>query len=58
MLNALKSFEGSSSGGLYINSCFAHCQSEIQDIWFAPDSPRIQNKVYQSTSRTLFMLYI
>ncbi|CAH9123536.1 unnamed protein product [Cuscuta epithymum] len=31
-------------GGMYINSCFAHCQSETQDTWFAVDSPRIKNK--------------
>lgn len=32
-------------GGLFLNSCFAHCQSESQDTWFGAGSPRIQNKV-------------
>lgn len=46
MLSALRLFhEYSSRGGMFINSCFAHCQSESQDTWFAPDSPTIDNKV-------------
>ncbi|GAB2249851.1 hypothetical protein Droror1_Dr00013210 [Drosera rotundifolia] len=45
MLAALNSFsQNSSSGGMFINSCFAHCQSEYQGTWFAADSPRILNK--------------
>ncbi|GAB4858274.1 Pectin acetylesterase 9 [Ancistrocladus abbreviatus] len=45
MLGALNFFyKGSRRGGLFINSCFAHCQSESQDTWFAVDSPRINNK--------------
>ncbi|XP_028792359.1 pectin acetylesterase 12-like isoform X1 [Neltuma alba] len=44
MLNALKGFSLPSQTGLYINSCFAHCQSERQDTWFADDSPLIKNK--------------
>lgn len=46
MLGTLRQFEeGSRTGGLYINSCFAHCQSELQDTWFGANSPRINNKV-------------
>ncbi|XWS50504.1 hypothetical protein CRYUN_Cryun12cG0092600 [Craigia yunnanensis] len=45
MLAALNSFyKNSRRGGMFINSCFAHCQSESQDTWFAVDSPRIHNK--------------
>ncbi|XP_057988717.1 pectin acetylesterase 9 isoform X2 [Hevea brasiliensis] len=45
MLVALRFFfKNSSQGGMFINSCFAHCQSESQDTWFAVDSPRIHNK--------------
>ncbi|GAV79301.1 PAE domain-containing protein [Cephalotus follicularis] len=45
MLVALSSFfTNSAGGGMFINSCFAHCQSESQDTWFAVDSPRIHNK--------------
>uniref|UniRef100_A0A2P2L3W7 Pectin acetylesterase n=2 Tax=Rhizophora mucronata TaxID=61149 RepID=A0A2P2L3W7_RHIMU len=44
MLDAIKVFSSSAQNGLFINSCFAHCQSEIQDIWFAGDSPLIGHK--------------
>lgn len=45
MLGALYPFyKHSSRGGMFINSCFAHCQSESQDTWFAVDSPRVHNK--------------
>ncbi|KAL2477684.1 Pectin acetylesterase 12 [Forsythia ovata] len=44
MLNAVKGFAASRQSGLFINSCFAHCQSERQDTWFADDSPVIGNK--------------
>ncbi|KAI7754758.1 hypothetical protein M8C21_003801 [Ambrosia artemisiifolia] len=45
MLTALRSFLfNSTRGGVFINSCFAHCQSESQDTWFAPDSPQMHNE--------------
>ncbi|XP_073112508.1 pectin acetylesterase 9 isoform X1 [Elaeis guineensis] len=44
MLMALRLFGGSSNGGMFINSCFAHCQSELQDTWFASNSPRLHDK--------------
>ncbi|PIM99186.1 hypothetical protein CDL12_28323 [Handroanthus impetiginosus] len=44
MLNAVKGFAVSRQNGLFINSCFAHCQSERQDTWFADDSPIVDNK--------------
>ncbi|XP_021730078.1 pectin acetylesterase 9-like [Chenopodium quinoa] len=45
MLEASYSFyTHSTSGGMFINSCFAHCQSEQQETWFAVDSPRVHNK--------------
>ncbi|GMI98941.1 Pectin Acetyesterase 6, pectin acetylesterase 6 [Hibiscus trionum] len=44
MLNAVKIFSWSNQNGLFINSCFAHCQSELQDTWYGNDSPRVGNK--------------
>ncbi|XP_057732536.1 pectin acetylesterase 9 [Arachis stenosperma] len=45
MLATLRPFAiYSGRGGMFINSCFAHCQSESQDTWFEDDSPRINNK--------------
>lgn len=45
MLSAVQSFSESSQNGLFLNSCFAHCQSERQDTWFANDSPTLNNRV-------------
>ncbi|XP_062084891.1 pectin acetylesterase 3-like [Humulus lupulus] len=44
MIDAIKGFSLSSQNGLFINSCFAHCQSERQDTWFANDSPVLESK--------------
>ncbi|KAG8477573.1 hypothetical protein CXB51_031004 [Gossypium anomalum] len=44
MLSAINGFSMSNQNGLFINSCFAHCQSERQDTWYANDSPHIGNK--------------
>ncbi|KAL6531523.1 Pectin acetylesterase 10 [Orobanche minor] len=44
MLTATENFANSGRNGLFLNSCFAHCQSEMQDTWFADDSPVINNK--------------
>lgn len=44
MLNAVKQFSMSRENGLFINSCFAHCQSERQDTWYGSNSPAIANK--------------
>ncbi|GJN31995.1 hypothetical protein PR202_gb20461 [Eleusine coracana subsp. coracana] len=46
MVASVKGFSGSKKNGLFINSCFAHCQSELQGTWnnAAGGSPAIQNK--------------
>eukprot|EP01018_Ginkgo_biloba_P034079 Gb_04448 [translate_table: standard] len=44
MLNELKIFKSSKVGGMFINSCYTHCQSEMQVTWFSPESPRLNNK--------------
>lgn len=38
-LEALNEVSRSPSTGLFINSCYAHCQTEMQETWFAKDSP-------------------
>jgi hypothetical protein len=40
MLDAIKVSSISHQNGLFINSCFAHCQSEKQETWFADNSSR------------------
>ncbi|KAJ6323388.1 hypothetical protein OIU76_010823 [Salix suchowensis] len=44
MLYAVKGFSRLKKNGLFINSCFAHCQTERQDTWFSPGSPHIKSK--------------
>ncbi|XP_073106807.1 pectin acetylesterase 10 isoform X2 [Elaeis guineensis] len=44
MLDATKGFSNLKQNGLFINSCFAHCQSEKQDTWYGDNSPAIENK--------------
>ena len=48
MLRAVSGFLNARKNGLFINSCFAHCQTERQDTWFADDSPVINKKVSTS----------
>ncbi|GAB4857954.1 Pectin acetylesterase 8 [Ancistrocladus abbreviatus] len=38
-LSALSSLGSSSSRGMFINSCYAHCQSGMQETWLRSDSP-------------------
>ncbi|RLM91840.1 pectin acetylesterase 3 [Panicum miliaceum] len=46
MVASVRGFSGSGSSGLFINSCFAHCQFELPATWSnaAAGSPAIQNK--------------
>ncbi|KAK4856081.1 hypothetical protein QYF36_013947 [Acer negundo] len=44
MLYAVRGLSKHKKNGIFINSCFAHCQSERQDTWFDPNSPRVRNK--------------
>ena len=46
MLSAIRGFSMSRKSGLFINSCFAHCQSERQDTWYANNSPQLGYKVW------------
>ncbi|KAF7139015.1 hypothetical protein RHSIM_Rhsim07G0141400 [Rhododendron simsii] len=38
-LSALTGLGRSSSRGMFINSCYAHCQTEMQETWLRADSP-------------------
>ncbi|XP_010536228.1 PREDICTED: pectin acetylesterase 8-like isoform X2 [Tarenaya hassleriana] len=40
-LSAVIGLGKSSSRGMFIDSCYAHCQTESQTSWFWPDSPRL-----------------
>ncbi|KFK43264.1 hypothetical protein AALP_AA1G101100 [Arabis alpina] len=44
MLNALKTFLMSRKNGVFINSAWAHCQAERQDLWFPTNSQGRKDK--------------
>ncbi|XP_031487505.1 pectin acetylesterase 5-like [Nymphaea colorata] len=44
LLTALNELPKSKSRGLFVNSCFAHCQTWIGSTWHSADSPRLSNK--------------
>ncbi|XP_039047673.1 pectin acetylesterase 5-like [Hibiscus syriacus] len=41
---ALSKLEKDKEGGMFINSCFVHCQTWMAETWHSPNSPRINNK--------------
>ncbi|PIN13606.1 Pectin acetylesterase [Handroanthus impetiginosus] len=43
-LKALNGLGPSRSRGYFINSCYAHCQTEMQETWFRSDSPKLNDK--------------
>ncbi|GAV69462.1 PAE domain-containing protein [Cephalotus follicularis] len=44
LLKALGEFQQIKEGGMFINSCFIHCQTWVADTWHSPNSVRINNK--------------
>lgn len=46
-LVALLRLGKSASRGMFIDSCFAHCQTEMQGLWHMPDSPLLNKSVSQ-----------
>ncbi|KAF3778907.1 Pectin acetylesterase 10 [Nymphaea thermarum] len=44
LLTTLNELPKSKSRGLFVNSCFAHCQTWIGSTWHSADSPRLSNK--------------
>lgn len=49
ILRQLTLVKNSTSGGMFINSCYAHCQTEMQDLWHSPNSPRLYSKTIAET---------
>ncbi|KAK9144102.1 hypothetical protein Sjap_004005 [Stephania japonica] len=43
-LSTLQVLGSSPTRGMFINSCYAHCQSEMQETWLRDDSPVLDNK--------------
>ncbi|KAK9154289.1 hypothetical protein Sjap_001769 [Stephania japonica] len=44
MLKALSEFQQKEDSGIYINSCFSHCQTWMASTWHSSNSPRVNNK--------------
>lgn len=45
LLRALGEFQNIKEGGMFINSCFIHCQTWAAEIWHSAKSPRINDRV-------------
>lgn len=44
LLNALSEFQQKHEAGMFINSCYIHCQTWMAETWHSPSSPRINYK--------------
>ncbi|XP_034594420.1 pectin acetylesterase 5 isoform X2 [Setaria viridis] len=44
LIHELKAAEGKREWGLFIDSCFTHCQTQWNGSWHSPTSPRLDNK--------------
>ncbi|KAM7264450.1 hypothetical protein ACFE04_002133 [Oxalis oulophora] len=44
MLKILNEFQQKKETGLFVNSCFIHCQTWISLTWHSPTSPKVNNK--------------
>ncbi|ONM35766.1 Pectin acetylesterase 5 [Zea mays] len=44
LIRELKVAEGEREWGLFVDSCFTHCQTQSSDWWHSPTSPRLGNQ--------------
>ncbi|CAH2054378.1 unnamed protein product [Thlaspi arvense] len=44
LMDAIGKFHQSKVGGMFIDSCFSHCQTFMSMTWHSPTSTRIENK--------------
>ncbi|XP_038877646.1 pectin acetylesterase 5-like isoform X2 [Benincasa hispida] len=44
LLKAVNDFKHNKEGGLFVNSCFIHCQTWMSETWHSPNSPRINKR--------------
>ncbi|XP_073135609.1 pectin acetylesterase 5-like [Henckelia pumila] len=44
LLKMLGEYQQSPEVGMFVNSCFVHCQTWMTDTWHSPTSPRINNR--------------
>ncbi|KAI7997710.1 Pectin acetylesterase 5 [Camellia lanceoleosa] len=44
LLKVLSEFQQNKEGGMFINSCYVHCQTWMTETWHSSNSPRINKK--------------
>ncbi|KAH1198962.1 Pectin acetylesterase 5 [Glycine max] len=44
LLKAVNEFQQRKEIGMFIDSCFVHCQTEMEVTWHSPNSPKINDK--------------
>ncbi|XP_021886820.1 pectin acetylesterase 5-like isoform X2 [Carica papaya] len=44
LLKAVNEFLLNNRNGVFVNSCFIHCQTWMGETWHSPSSPRINNR--------------
>ncbi|KFK38328.1 hypothetical protein AALP_AA3G100000 [Arabis alpina] len=44
LMDGIGEFHQNKVGGMFIDSCFSHCQTSMSVTWHSPTSPRIENK--------------
>ncbi|KAL1193872.1 Pectin acetylesterase 5 [Cardamine amara subsp. amara] len=44
MMDAIGEFHQNKNGGMFIDSCYSHCQTVMRVTWHSPTSTRIENK--------------
>ncbi|WZY96019.1 hypothetical protein YC2023_068348 [Brassica napus] len=44
MMDAIGKFHQNKAGGMFIDSCYSHCQTLVSATWHSPTSTRIENK--------------
>lgn len=55
-LSAIGGASNSPLNGMFIDSCYLHCQTEMQETWLMPDSPLLSKTVTQIKNK--FMGYL
>lgn len=58
LLDAIGGFHQNKDGGMFINSCNAHCQTFMAESWHSPTSVRIKNKVTRTINAICCLLFL
>ena len=56
-MDAIGTFHQNKAGGMFIDSCYSHCQTLMSATWHSPTSTRIENKVKTCYSHNLLLSF-